>query len=182
MSTHEHKRLDFSISGDMIEGEGTMIENRSGWKRLLAGLVLFVAYSLVHAGSSDEAKKIEDEMARGKEIYNQMCVVCHQSNGVGLSGEYPPLVDGAPFEADPSITEPLEKLKLYKDGVMTLGKDTLKIQIYVVTNGIAGTRMIGFGPLLSNEDIAALVTYIRNAWGNNMGDLVTPEQVEPLRR
>lgn len=149
------------------------------WQLLLSSLVLCATQSLAHAESPNK-ESLEASMARGKEVYEKTCVVCHQPNGMGLSGSFPPLVDGAPFDANPSIIKPLEKLGLYQDGAITLGK--LETYINVVVNGIPGTRMFAFGPQLPNEDIAAVVTYIRNAWGNDTGDTATPEQVKAARR
>ncbi|MEX2517380.1 MAG: cytochrome c [Gammaproteobacteria bacterium] len=149
--------------------------------RLLVGLLLCAVQLPVLADAPDE-QKLEAMMQQGKEIYGKTCVACHQSDGMGIPGNFPPLVDGAPFEASLAITDPLEKLGLWKDGVMTLGEDRLKYITYVVVNGMPGTRMFAFGPTLSNEEIAAVVTYMRNAWGNNMGDMATPELVERMRR
>ena len=41
--------------------------------------------------------------------------------------------------------------------------------------------MAAFGPQLSDEQLAAIVTYQRNAWGNETGDLVTPEEIAEAR-
>lgn len=149
--------------------------------RLLAGILLCGMQFTVLADAPKE-QNLETLMEQGKEVFGKTCVACHQSDGMGTPGNFPPLVDGAPFEASPTIIDPLEKLGLWKDGVMTLGEDKLKYITYVVVNGIPGTRMFAFGPTLSNEEIAAVVTYIRNAWGNDTGDMATPELVERMRR
>lgn len=143
---------------------------------LMGGPLLAAADAVEEAGADDA--QLEALMAQGHEVYNQACVLCHQPNGMGLSGSFPPLVGGAPFDADPSITQPLEQLGLYKDGSIQLGE--LETHIEVVVNGIPGTRMFAFGPQLSSEQIAAVVTYIRNAWGNDTGDVATVEQVEAV--
>lgn len=46
--------------------------------------------------------------------------------------------------------------------------------IDIVVNGSRGTAMQAFGSQLSEVDLAAVVTYERNAWGNNMGDMAQP--------
>ena len=48
--------------------------------------------------------------------------------------------------------------------------------------GKPGTAMAAFGKQLSEVDIAAVVTYERNAWGNNKGDMVTPKDVLALKQ
>ncbi len=143
---------------------------------LLLGLALYVLYPVAPAQSAE----MGELMDKGLAVYNGTCVVCHQPTGLGLSGSFPPLVAGAPFEADASITKPLQDRGFFADGKMLLGK--AETQIDVVLNGIPGTRMFAFGHVLSDEDVAAVVTYIRNAWGNDSGETITPEQVKPLRQ
>ena len=153
---------------------------QSGWIFLIAVFLLIIDPPVWAGEPADEGLK--ELMEQGKDVYGRACVACHQSNGMGIEGNFPPLVDGAPFEAGPAIIGPLEQLGLWQDGTMTLGKDKLKYITYIVINGIPGTRMFAFGPTLSNEEIAAVVTYIRNAWGNDTGDKVTPDMIEALRR
>ncbi len=94
-------------------------------------------------------------MARGKQVYGQ-CAACHGANGEGV-GPFPKLTGGK------ITTGPVA--------------DHLKI----VIQGKPGTAMQAFGPQLSDVDIAAVVTYERNALGNNTGDVVQPSQVKALR-
>ena len=51
-----------------------------------------------------------------------------------------------------------------------------------VLNGKPGTAMAAFGKQLSDTDIAAVVTYERNAWGNKTGDAVQPAEVKAARK
>mgnify|MGYP000388010172 CR=1 FL=1 len=51
----------------------------------------------------------------------------------------------------------------------------------LVMNGKAGTAMTAFAGQLSYVDLAAVVTYQRNAWGNNAGDLIQPAEVKAAR-
>lgn len=92
---------------------------------------------------------LDELMAQGEEAYNRSCAACHQVNGQGIAGVFPSMVGG-----------------------MTTGDITAHIDI--VVNGKAGTSMQAFGGQLSEVDIAAIVTYERNAWGNNTGDIVQP--------
>jgi cytochrome c oxidase subunit 2 len=52
----------------------------------------------------------------------------------------------------------------------------------LVFNGKPGTSMAAFGKQLSEVDIAAVITYERNAWGNAMNDMVTPKDVLALKQ
>ena len=86
----------------------------------------------------------EDLMAKGEAVYNTSCAACHQATGAGIPGVFPALI-GSP---------------------LTVG-DTVDGHIDVVMNGKAGTAMQAFGAQLSDADLAAVITYERNAWGNN---------------
>ncbi|AQZ94021.1 cytochrome c oxidase subunit II [Halopseudomonas phragmitis] len=93
---------------------------------------------------------LDELMERGQRVYNTACAACHQPNGEGL----PPLF--------PSL----------KGTDMVL--NDIPGHIEVVVKGSPGTAMAAFGNQLSEVDIAAVITYERNAWGNNTGDVVTP--------
>ena len=96
-------------------------------------------------------------MERGEKVYNTTCAACHQANGQGVPGAFPALVGGA---------------------IATGPKDA---HLALVMNGKPGTAMAAFGGQLSDTDLAAVVTYERNAWGNNTGDLVQPSEVKAAR-
>lgn len=128
------------------------------------------------AAGGELDQSLEGTMERGKLVYEGKCAFCHRADGMGVPNAFPPLVTGAKFDADPKIIDPLVELGFYKDGAMTAG--TVEVQIDVVLNGIPGTRMFAFKDQASAQEIADVVTYIRNAWGNDSGDLVKPDQVE----
>ncbi len=93
----------------------------------------------------------------GKKLYTTHCSTCHQANGQGLPGAFPALA-GSPVATGPA------------EG-----------HLDIVLNGKPGTAMLAFGPQLSNEELAAIITYERNSWGNDTGDEVTAEQVQAAR-
>lgn len=101
---------------------------------------------------------IAELMARGEAVYAQACVACHQANGKGLPPAFPAL-DGSKVATGP------------KEG-----------HLNIVLNGKPGSAMAAFGKQLSDSEIAAVVTYERNAWGNKVGDLVQPGEVKALRK
>jgi len=92
-------------------------------------------------------------MARGSEVYASQCATCHQADGQGLAPAFPPLA------GSPVVTGPIDE------------------QIRVVLEGRPGTAMRGWRELLSPADIAAALTYTRNAFGNDTGDLVQPRVI-----
>jgi len=99
----------------------------------------------------------QELMKHGKSVYNAQCATCHQSDGSGLAPAFPRLA-GSAVE-----TGPLEK------------------HINVVLNGRAGTAMQAWGNMLSATDIAAALTYTRNAFGNETGDVVQPQVVARIK-
>jgi cytochrome c oxidase subunit 2 len=54
--------------------------------------------------------------------------------------------------------------------------------IDIVLNGKAGTAMAAWGAQLNDLELAAVVTYERNAWGNNTGDAVQPKDIKESRK
>ncbi|MCZ6716680.1 MAG: cytochrome c oxidase subunit II [Gammaproteobacteria bacterium] len=97
------------------------------------------------------------EELSGEELYNISCSACHQANGQGLPPTFPSLVDSA------LVNGPVAK------------------HIDVVVNGRPGTAMIGFSSLLSDAELAAILSYERNAWGLNSGDTVQPSDIAAAR-
>ncbi len=98
----------------------------------------------------------EELMAAGEAAYGSHCVACHQLNGQGLPPAFPALA-GGPITTGPKGPH-----------------------IDIVLNGKAGTAMAAFS-YLSDADIAAIITYERNSWGNATGDTVTAEEVAAAR-
>lgn len=96
---------------------------------------------------------MEELMAEGEKVYASTCAACHQPTGAGLPGAFPSLI------ASPLITGPVSD------------------HINIVINGKAGTAMQAFGKTLTPQQAAAVITYERNAWGNNSGDAVQPADV-----
>ncbi|MEI6802708.1 MAG: cytochrome c oxidase subunit II [Burkholderiales bacterium] len=101
---------------------------------------------------------LEEARAKGEKVYGSICITCHQANGKGLPGTFPAL-DGSKV-----ATGPVDE------------------HIKVVLNGRPKTAMVSFAASLSDEDIAAVVTYERNAWGNKTGDVVQAAHVAELKR
>jgi len=63
--------------------------------------------------------------------------------------------------------------------VVTGPKDA---QIGLVMNGKPGTAMAAFGKQLSDTELAAVITYTRNNWGNKTGEVVQPAEIKSQRK
>jgi cytochrome c oxidase subunit 2 len=109
------------------------------------------------AASAEKTWTMEEQMAHGEKVYATNCAACHQANGQGIPNVFPGLI-GSP---------------------VAIG-DIAK-HIDVIINGVPGTAMQAFGGQLNDADIAALVTYERNAWGNDVGDMAQPADIKAAR-
>ncbi|WP_275098253.1 cytochrome c oxidase subunit II [Sedimenticola hydrogenitrophicus] len=98
----------------------------------------------------------EELMAKGKALYETKCAACHQLAGQGLPPAFPPLNGSA------IVNGPIEA------------------HFNMVINGKPGTAMQAWGAL-NDLEIAAIITYERNAWDNRTGDTVQPTDVALAR-
>ncbi len=112
------------------------------------------------AAADDPAKAwtLDELKARGEKVYAANCVACHQASGKGTPPAFPPL-DGSKVVNGPKAA-----------------------QLEVVMNGRPNTPMAAFGKQLSDVELAAVVTFTRNNWGNKTGDQVQPAEVKALRK
>ena len=111
----------------------------------------------VAAADGTKVFEIADLVTRGESVYQGNCAACHQADGMGMSGVFP-AINGSKVATGP-----------------------LADHIAVVMNGVPGTAMAAYAGQLSDADIAAVVTYQRNAWNNKMGDLVQPAEIAAAR-
>jgi cytochrome c oxidase subunit II len=100
---------------------------------------------------------LDELTARGERVHTAHCAACHQVSGEGIPNVFP-AIKGSPVATGP-VGEHLK----------------------VVLDGRSGTFMQGFAGQLSDLDLAAVVTYQRNAWGNATNDLVQPAQISAIR-
>lgn len=95
----------------------------------------------------------DELMKKGEQIFTISCAVCHKQDGSGQPPVFPALKNSK------TVRGPINK------------------HIEIVMNGRPGTSMQAFKDQLSDEDIAAVITFERNAWGNNMKDEVQPSEI-----
>lgn len=112
----------------------------------------------VAAAADDPAKTytMAELMTRGEKVYASNCASCHQANGQGLPPAFPAL-DGSKIVTGPAAGH-----------------------AEIILNGRAGSAMASFKQL-SDVEIAAVVTYERNAWNTKTGDMMQPAEVKALR-
>ncbi|MGH8755444.1 MAG: cytochrome c oxidase subunit II [Burkholderiales bacterium] len=100
----------------------------------------------------------EELKTQGEKVYNTNCAVCHQANGKGIPGAFPAL-DGSKIATGPKADH-----------------------LNSVMNGKPGTAMVAFSKLLTDVEIASVITYERNAWNNKTGDAIQLSEVKALRK
>jgi len=108
--------------------------------------------------SGDKELSMDELKSKGEAVYKANCLACHQANGQGIKGVFPAL-DGSP---------------------LATVKDRIPEHIHQVIYG--KNIMPAFGEQLSDTDIAAVVTYERNVWGNKTGDIIQPKDVAAGRK
>lgn len=110
------------------------------------------------AAGSDREWAMNELMERGEATYKTYCAACHQPDGQGVPPMFPALA-GEGIAVDPNALDDHKN---------------------IVLHGKTGTAMSAFGETLSAAEIAAVITYERNAWGNDTGDLVQPSAIQDL--
>jgi mono/diheme cytochrome c family protein len=120
------------------------------------------------APPTSQARLVDPQVIEtGRKVYGAQCAVCHGAEGQGHAPAYPPLAGNQSI----TMSSPVNSIRM------------------VLNGGYApGTRknprphgMPPFGHILNDDEVAAVVTYIREAWGNN-GTPVTPAQANDLRK
>jgi len=118
------------------------------------------------AHAEEMQMKTNDPMSIGKRVFTQICSACHQGNGMGLPGAFPPLA-----MSDYLNSSPKRAIGIVLHGLH--GKIT-------VNNTGYESQMPVFGGQLSDEEIAGVLTYVLNSFGNQ-GGTVTAAEVKAER-
>ena len=122
----------------------------------------------VNSGAPDPAAPVAQNMGEkvlfGERIYERNCMACHQQNGKGLPGAFPPLAG-----SDYLLSDPKRSIDVLLDGLS--GEITV--------NGV-GYNGVMPAVRLDDQSVANVLTYILNAWNNNGGE-ITPEEVAEHR-
>lgn len=129
-------------------------ESKSKW-----GTKSLTAAVPVAAPAEDDGKvfTMAEAKEKGEKIYAANCVACHQANGKGMPPAFPSL-SGSKVVLGPS-----------------------EEQINVILNGRTGTAMQSFARL-SNSELAAVITFTRNSFGNSVGKVTQPADVKVARK
>jgi cytochrome c oxidase subunit 2 len=110
------------------------------------------------SAAADKTYSLDELKTEGEKIYGRTCAACHQANGQGLPGAFPALVHG----------------------VITTGPIAGHIDI-VMNGSKKNSAMAAWKSQLSDLELAAVITYERNAFGNATGDFVQPKDIAAAR-
>lgn len=111
-------------------------------------------------------KELEESMARGAEIYTDFCVTCHLEKGEGVAYTFPPLAASDYIAKNREAS--IRGVKYGQQGEM-------------VVNGVTYNNVMT--PLgLEDDEIADVMNYVMNSWGNTSDTLVTVEEVSAIQK
>lgn len=109
---------------------------------------------------------LKESMARGKELYMELCVTCHLADGKGQPGAFPPLAG-----SDYIKNNPYNAIYPQKFGLS--GKIVVNGKTYNVPMAAPG---------ISDEEVADITNYIMNSWGNSYKKLITVKEVAAVKK
>lgn len=130
-------------------------------------LCLFILVTGCNSSDKKTTQNMSSEIqdfSEGKQVYNDFCMQCHMANGEGVAKVFPPLAN-----SDYLNNNRIESIKGLKYGMS--GEITV--------NGIKYNSVMA-AQGLSNKEIADVMNYITNSWGNINKSLITEEEVSKL--
>lgn len=122
-----------------------------------------IVYVLIFVSTSDD--ELNKSMIRGKELYLESCVNCHLANGEGVQNVFPPLA-----KADFLMKFPEKAIHAIKYGL----KGPVKVNGVLYDNAMPPA---GF----SDEEIADVMNYINNSFGNKSTKIITEKLVATVK-
>lgn len=154
----------FAVTLVLIYLGAVFFDHTSGW---------FSAKVYAPYGSVDEVDLYQPksgaaaQLARGKQVYEQVCGLCHGVDGLGKPGQAPPLAGSELVNAKGFSRLAHIPLMGVTGDIQVQGKDW-------------NMSMAAMGAALSDSDLASVLTYIRSSWGNK-ADAVTTDDVKGVR-
>lgn len=129
---------------------------------ILGGLLFFVFAAIAFIQPANLSKSV----ANGKKVYANNCINCHMEDGKGLEGAFPPVAKS--------------------DYLKRSSKDLIEVILKgqsgeIKVNGVVYNGMMPAQDYLSDEEIADVLNYINNSWGNKNLKPIFPSQVKQLR-
>lgn len=129
-------------------------------------LFLFSLFLTLPFSCMSQNNTLKQSIERGSEIYTDFCMTCHLPNGEGLENVYPPLA-----KSDYLMKNREASIRGIKYG--------LKGEI-IVNGKTYNSVMVAMG--LSDDEVADVMNYITNSWGNKNDNIITEEEVSNIKK
>jgi nitrite reductase (NO-forming) len=128
-------------------------------------LTIVLAVFIVSSAFTPQDDKLKASMESGKGVYAGVCLACHMQNGEGITGVFPPLAksDYLMKDVDRNIKSLIEGLS---------GEITVNGSTYNQVMPASG---------LDDQDIADVLNYVMNSWGNKADEMISKKQVAKVR-
>ncbi len=127
---------------------------QSEYEKWLAGKK---AEAAAIAAAAEQQWSMQDLLTKGETIYATNCAACHGPTGAGIPGVFPAMTNSPVATGD------------------------VADHMSIVMNGKSGTAMAAYKTQLSDVDLAAVITFERNSFGNSVGDMVQPSAIKNAR-
>ncbi len=127
---------------------------------IFSGVITFGAITL------KQQDPLQESITRGQEIYTDFCMNCHMANGEGVANTYPPLAKSDYLKNNRAAS--IRGIKYGQKGEITV-------------NGITyNGNMTAMG--LDDEEVADVMNFINNSWGNSNKKMVTEAEVSAIKK
>lgn len=128
--------------------------------------ILFSLITVLSITAASSQNSLKESINRGSEIYADFCIICHLPNGEGVANTFPPLA-----KSDFLTKNREASIRGIKYGM----------QGEVVVNGVTyNSAMATMG--LSDDEIADVMNYVTNNWGNKNDKMITEEEVSKVKK
>ena len=121
----------------------------------------FLLFSIIY-----QHKPLQESIEEGGQLYQDFCIQCHGASGEGVPGSFPPLAQSDYLRSE--VEKSIQGLKYGMRGPI------------VVNGENYNSVMVAQG--LDDEEIADIMNYIRNSWGNHNSEPITPDYVTSIKR
>jgi len=128
-------------------------------------LSLFISLSFIFTSNS-QTKELKASITRGEAVYTDFCVSCHLPSGEGVQNVFPPLAKSDYLLKNREAS--IRGIKFGQSGEITV-------------NGVKyNSTMANLG--LSDDEVADVMNYITNSWGNKNDKIITEEEVSKIKK
>lgn len=134
---------------------------------VVCGLFAFFAFAKAEQQPYTAQDPLEESIKRGSEIYTEYCIQCHLGQGEGVKGTFPPLAKSDWLVPEKRV-EAIKVVKYGQSGEITVNGETYN------------SAMANLG--LYEDEVADVMNYILNNWGNSSDKIVTEEEVKRINQ